>query len=528
MKAYIYIRVSTEEQVANYSLANQEKGCRDFAKARGWEVEKVFREEGESGTWFKRTQIQNLLEYCRKTKKEPKALIVYNIDRFARDVEVHYAIKAILNKYKVSLFSVSQPIDSSPEGQLMETIFAGTSQYENKIRGRRAKDGLRKRFEAGYWCWGAPFGYKNIKTADGQKIVVPDPETAPHITFAFNEYAKGIYSKVQIARKLRRRGLKTKTGKKVWPQFIDKILRNKFHAGIMVSEKWNEERQGVHQPLIDMETFTKVQLILHGKSVAAIPRTKCRPEYPLRGFIKCPVCLNPLTASQSIGHGGKYRYYHCYSKPRHGSSYSKEKVETEFMDYLHSIIPNESRLKLFKEVVIDVWETKKKEAGINIKRTEEEILKLEEKRKKIIDSIVEKEISKEEGRLLLDEIQEKLELLNLEKSEMNDDKFNVRTAVDKCVEALKNSYKFWLNLESVEQKQRFQKLIFPDGVIYENPGFRTSQMGLLFKLIPNTGGEKTSLVSQTIKFWNLLIQELKVWASFLDNCITPSFNTSKC
>ena len=494
MKAIIYTRVSTEEQTTNFSLPHQEKACIEYAKGKGWEIDRVFKEEGESGTWFNRTQLQNLLEYCRKTKKEEKVLVVYSIDRLARDVEVHYAIKALLNKYKVPLFSVNQPIDSSAEGQLMETIFAGTSQYENKLRGRRAKDGLRKRFESGYWCWGAPFGYKNIKTADGQKIVVPDPETAPHITFAFNEYAKGIYSKVQIARKLRRRGLKTKTGKKVWPQFIDKILRNKFHAGIMVSEKWNEERQGVHQPLIDMETFTKVQLILQGKSVAAIPRTKCRPEYPLRSFIKCPVCLNPLTASQSIGHGGKYHYYHCYSKPRHGSSYPKEKVETEFKGYLGTIIPNESRLKLFKEVVVDVWETKKKEAGIDIKRTEAKIAKLEEDRGKTIDLLRKGTLTEEEGRLELNRIRKELEFANLEKSEIENDKFNVRTAVDKCVEALKNSHKFWLNLESVEQKQRFQKLIFPDGAIYENPGFRTTQMGLLFQLIPNTGGEKTSLV----------------------------------
>ena len=496
MKAVIYCRVSSKDQAKNFSLETQEKYCREYAKRNGVEIDSVFIEPGESAKNTNRPEFMRMIDYCRENKGKIQAVIVYKVDRFARNQEDHHAVRGILKRYNATLISITEPFDDSPIGHAMEGVAAAFAQLDNENRSQRTEAGLRARFEKGLWPWGAPFGYKNIKTADGQKMVVPDPETASLITFAFTEYVKGIYTKVQITNKLKSRGLKTKTGRKVWPQFIDKILRNKFHAGIMVAKKWGLEKEGLHKPLIDMETFTKVQLILQGKSVAAVPRTKCRPEYPLRSFIKCPICSNPLTASQSTGHGGKYHYYHCYSKPRHGSSYAKEKLETEFMDYLRSVIPNEARLKLFREIVADVWETKKKEAGIDIKRTEAKIAKLEEDRGKTIDLLRRGTLTEEEGRLELDKIREELEFANLEKSEMNDDKFNVRTAVDKCVEALKNSHKFWLNLESVEQKQRFQKLIFPDGAIYENPGFRTTQMGLLFQLIPNTTSKKTSLVSR--------------------------------
>lgn len=495
MKAEIYTRVSTEEQVSNFSLDQQEKACLNFIKNKGWELDKVFREEGESGTWFNRTQLQNLLEHCRRTKKEEKVMVVYSIDRFARDVGVHFTIKALLKKYNVSLFSVTQPIDNTAEGNLMETIFAGTSEYENKLRGRRTKDGLRKRFESGYWCWGAPLGYRNIKTADGKKIIEPDQAVASFITFAFNEYAKGIYSKVQIGQKLYRRGLRTKKGKKVSPQTLDVILRNKFYAGVMVSKKLGIEKEGLYKPLIDISTFRKVQLVIQGKSVSAVPRNKCNPEYPLRGFVKCPACGNSLTASQSKGNGGEYQYYHCYQKPRDGRSFPKETLEKEFRGYLKTITPKEARIKLFRAVVAGLWESKKRESGTDINKFKEMIAVLEEGRRKTIDLLREEVIPKETGKKELLEIQEQIETLSSEMTELNQDSFNVRTAAEKCAEALKNSAVFWQTLKTVEQKQTFQKLIFPQGVIYQNPGFRTNEMGLLFQSIPALTGEKTSLVT---------------------------------
>ena len=103
-------------------------------------------------------------------------------------------------------------------------------------------------------------------------------------------------------------------------------------------------------------------------------------------------------------------------------------------------------------------------------------------------------ITVDEARPDLDEIRDRLEILAVDKVDLTNDKFSVRTAVDKCVTALKDPCYFWNNLESVEQKQRFQSLIFPEGVIYENPGFRTAKMGCLFNLIPMAGSEKSHWV----------------------------------
>lgn len=311
MKSVIYCRVSTKEQVENFSLGSQEKQCREYAKKNGYEVVKVFVDKGESAKTTDRPEFLRMIDYCRKNKGEIKAVIVYKVDRFSRNQEDHHTIKGVLRDYKVRLVSASEDFDESPSGHLAENLTSAVAQFNNEVRAERTRIGLKARFDNGLWSGPAPFGYKNITKADGKKVVELDTNVAPLITFAFEEFSKGIYTEAQLTRKLQRKGLKTKTGKKLWPQFVGNILKKKFYAGYMFSKTRNEEKKGQYKPIISIETFNKVQLILKGKTFLAVPHIKCRQEYPLRGFVKCSFCEHPLTASQSTGHGGKYHYYHC-------------------------------------------------------------------------------------------------------------------------------------------------------------------------------------------------------------------------
>ncbi len=105
-KALIYIRVSSEEQVENYSLGTQEEICKRTARIKGLEVEEVFREEGRSAkTIVGRPELIRLLDYCRKNKKEINAIIVYRIDRLSRQTEDFLAIRRKLNEYGIVIIS---------------------------------------------------------------------------------------------------------------------------------------------------------------------------------------------------------------------------------------------------------------------------------------------------------------------------------------------------------------------------------------------------------------------------------------
>src|SRR4029078_7919590 len=84
-RAIIYLRVSTEEQVDNFSLETQEDICRKEATKRGYEIIEVFREEGRSAkTISGRPVLISLLEYSRKNKNKFQAVFVYRLDRVSR------------------------------------------------------------------------------------------------------------------------------------------------------------------------------------------------------------------------------------------------------------------------------------------------------------------------------------------------------------------------------------------------------------------------------------------------------------
>lgn len=159
MNAVIYCRVSSREQVEGTSLDSQETACREYAHKHNLTVSRVFVEEGESAKFADRTQLLELLDYCRSKAYKVEVLIVWKIDRFARNVEDHYTLKAALRKSGVNVVSVTEPIQSDPNGKLLETILAGFAQFDNDIRAIRSVQGMQQRLRDGIFPWKPPLGY---------------------------------------------------------------------------------------------------------------------------------------------------------------------------------------------------------------------------------------------------------------------------------------------------------------------------------------------------------------------------------
>jgi site-specific DNA recombinase len=186
--AVVYTRVSTEEQAkTGLSLENQEKACIDFAERSGHKVLEVFREEGVSAKTANRKELHRLLNYCRTNKGSVDALIVWKVDRFARRAEDHLMLKALLIKFNVQLLSVTEPIEDTNTGRLMETVLAAFAQFDNEVRAERSKGGTYARIEQGGWPFYAPIGYENIKDSLGRPTLKKDLQLAPLINLIFNE-----------------------------------------------------------------------------------------------------------------------------------------------------------------------------------------------------------------------------------------------------------------------------------------------------------------------------------------------------
>ena len=124
MRAVIYLRVSTKEQAEEgYSIPAQAEACRRFVADQGWDLADEYVERGESARTADRPQLQAMLA---RLAEDPSidCLVVHKLDRLARNLEDHAAIRAALRKAGVQLHSVTESLEDSASGKLVEGILA--------------------------------------------------------------------------------------------------------------------------------------------------------------------------------------------------------------------------------------------------------------------------------------------------------------------------------------------------------------------------------------------------------------------
>ena len=196
--------------------------------------------------------------------------------------------------------SVTEPISQDPQGKLMETLLAGFAEFENEVRKQRCTSGMQSRLQEGIWCWSPPIGYINgMKQGERRKLNPdePDPKRFFLIQKALKEYATGEYTILSLTAAMNRWGLRTRTDKPFFFQLVEKMLRAKFYAGILVDPWTGEEYQGRHQPMLTLEEYQRIQFIKNNNSrLKNIPHLVSHPDFPLRRFVKC-ACNEKMTGS---------------------------------------------------------------------------------------------------------------------------------------------------------------------------------------------------------------------------------------
>jgi len=208
VKVVLYTRVSSDQQVDNTSLDQQEKIGKEYCKRKNYELVKIFREEGESAKFMDRTRLKEVLGFCAKKKNDITFFIVYKYDRFSRSLENHVIIKAMLSKAGVKLISITEEVDESPSGRLMENILASFAQFDNEVRTERFVNGMRAKLEQGFWTWKPPLGYiRDIKSPDKHKPIIPDPDSFKIIKEAWQMLLSRNYKPAEIQQYLLKRGV---------------------------------------------------------------------------------------------------------------------------------------------------------------------------------------------------------------------------------------------------------------------------------------------------------------------------------
>lgn len=483
-RAIIYLRVSTEEQVDNFSLGTQEEICRKEAEKRGYEIVEVFREEGKSAkTIIGRPILISLLEYARRNKKRIQAVFVYRIDRISRQTSDYLAIRKKLTENGVTIISASEPTGDSPTEKLVETILAGFAQLDNDIRSERTRNGMRARFLAGYINSRPALGYK-LEAG----FAVKDPEAWDKVKEAWDLMATGTKSLSEMANIMNAWGLrKVANGKvnRLRPQTTNRIFRQKFYMGILTSEAYPDEVKGQHVPMITEQQFYKVQAILDGRNVNKLPLTQRdhqSDKFPLRRIIKCGKCGIGLTGGFSRGRNAKYPYYRCSNKTCNTISVKKNDLEMAVVKLLKEITPKEECLKLFMLFMYKAFHERLSRVDKIKSEADEEIRRLQETRKLLIEKNLSgtysDEIFKEQNAMLED----KIVRAQIAKDDSILEKYNI-DAVTAFIKTLLADLGETYKRSSTNQVKVLLGSIFPSGLAWNYNGTLNHKISPIYQAI---------------------------------------------
>lgn len=245
-KAAIYVRVSTEEQAKEgYSLGAQESALKDYSSMMGYDIYKIYRDEGKSAKDIQhRPALQQLLKDAEK--KYFKAICVYKLDRFSRSLKDLILTIEQLKKWDIDFISLQDKIETaSASGKLMFHIISSFAEFERDIISERTKFGMIEKAKEGGVITKAPLGYI-IK--DGK--LVADPEKKQIVNDIFQTYTETDKSLNAIARMY---GLSV-VG-------LIKLLQNRTYIGEI---KFKDSYNGTHETILDKILFDKAQEKLHG------------------------------------------------------------------------------------------------------------------------------------------------------------------------------------------------------------------------------------------------------------------------
>ncbi len=465
--AIIYTRVSSERQVENMSLPEQRKTCVAFCKRKEWKVQKIFVEEGESAKTADRTQLNELLEYCRLNRDTIGHLVVYKIDRFARSMEDHIALRTLLKKMGILLWSATEPVNDSNTGKLLENVLASFAQFDNEQRADRCRRGMVARAMEGCWVSHAPIGFKNYKLPDKRPtLILADDDTVKKVRRFFNEYLSGKYTQSDAGKVAKLCGIDISRSAAIV------MLNNVTYAGYIRNKLTdNKLIKGLHfeNSIISLVDYDKIQLILSGRRRSfAVPITKDN-KFPLKKFIKCSNCLLPLTGSGSKGRTKYYEAYHCprCTKKRDGVTVriGKEVAHQKFEALLADLVPTEWALAVFKEIVVRKWNEEFKEVKVRRRIIDDELKKIEDRKQRLTDMWLDNRI--EDDKLFNEQnarLSDAKSTLELERTALRTDEVDKESIIDKSIHFIAHAHEIWRDADG-DDKLRFQKMVFQSGIV---------------------------------------------------------------
>ena len=395
-RALLYLRVSTKDQARRdgsaegYSLPTQRKTGQAKAEALGALVIEEYLDKDSGTRTDQRPAMKALLERV-VTKKDVDYVIVFKLDRWARNAREDLANDYLLEQSGAELVSCSEQIDRTNAGRMMHTVLAAQNEYQSRNSGDEIRRKRLIKIQQGGTPGPAPLGYKNVGEG-GRRWVEVEPEAAEMVTWCFEAYASNEWSIKDLLVEATDRGMLSKGGpnrprKELTVSQMHRMLRRPYYKGIVTFR--GDEYQGKHEPIVSAEVWDRVQTILDGNRNGEKRRE--HPHY-LKGSIFCGHCRSRLGVTYSRGKSGKlYPYYFCIGRhQKRTDCLLKHRplalVEKQIEELYRLVQISADGLDATADVIRREIAEAQEETDAERKRQQERLLRLEDESRKLLQA----------------------------------------------------------------------------------------------------------------------------------------------
>jgi site-specific DNA recombinase len=331
----------------------------------------------------------------------------------SRDRYDAVVFKRKLKQNGVTILSVTENLDGSPESRILESLLEGMNQYYSENLAREVMKGLK---ESAYKCLHLggtpPLGYDVDPVT--RKYVINEAE-AHIVRMIFEKYSSGIgYN--EILRHLNGRGYCTKRGNCFGKNSLYSILENEKYSGVFVFNKklekdvsgrrnpqWKPREdwiviQGGIPAIVDKEMFDKVQKKMEFNAHNG-GRFKAKEIYLLSGLVYCGECGFSMYGNTRVCGRGKSRYssYRCSNRANHkgcvNKELRKEYLEGYVLDELYNSLFSECSIKKLADMLTAYNRKKKAESDDELSLAQRELEDVNQRIGMVIELVSESGVS---------------------------------------------------------------------------------------------------------------------------------------
>ena len=381
MNAVIYARYSSHSQTEQ-SIEGQLHDGYAFAEKCGYKVVGEYIDRALTGTKDDRPEFQRMIKDAEK--KQFQIVIVWKLDRFARNRYDSAIYKRMLKKHGVRVVSVMENITDSPEGIILEGLLEAMAEYYSANLAENIRRGQQESVKKGWYCGGSvPLGYR---LQDHR--LVEDERTAPLVRELYQRYGSG-ESLASIAADFNARGFRTNRGRPFKTSTFDRIIPNATYIGQYTYA--GQVVPDLAAPLIDQESYDRaVQRRTANRRAPAANRTPVK--FILQGKLFCGYCGTAMCGDYGTSKSGeRHNYYSCSARKHRKNDCRKKSEKKDFLEWYVceqtvKYILNPDRMDQIAEAVADLYNSEIDDS--KVAALERTVQRLDDELNTLVDKLI--------------------------------------------------------------------------------------------------------------------------------------------